>query len=870
MKKIMSKILIIFILFVMLFEVVFSSNYALAVSEEFINGVANLTGGLVSILYWPKRIMIVGLSAVIDMLTAKLAESSGTNYESETLIHLITPFDIFFNKYKLLDVNFFDIDGVEEGSIPYTMRVTISGWFYVMRTIAASILLIILIYVGIRMAISTVAEEKAKYKKMLFDWVCSLALIFVLQYIAIFTIYTNNAIVNALRSMLTDTAVEDTLTSTIVDIATEAIAGVGIPSMAAVLVTVFIVFQTIAFLIAYINRMLKVGFLIMISPLISITYSIDKMGDGKAQALNKWLAEFIFTILIQPFHCLTYIAFVRTAFSLITSPDVGLFSAFSDIADLVKDQTYNELVNAVLAVLCLKFINDGEKVVRKIFGFQDDNSGTSLAAGMAVGMLAVKNIKKAGNTARKGMNYAKNTASNLKAAYGKDMKGIRERNPKLDKAMNKLENFGDKTSTAINSGISKAGKALKIDEGMKKLGEIQNSVKNSGFGKFAGKTISKAKTIDEKLKGPKIREFIKSKNSVASAIGIMSAAMMYSSGSSGAMEALGMGSAVNDAASEFFASSASTLGDAAAKEQQKADDIERAALQDEVDNLGKPGDKDTDYTSALRQYDKANGHDQAAEAARAEAMKAKESMNKDASKEELAKAQKLYDEKMNEYYIESEKAKRAREEAAKLDPSGAAEADYNSGRYTQDEDGKSISFDEGLEKERTKAQTSLRDFNSFDQKMLRYHKRARGHQKSELLQKKNEIMQKLAKIKLAQKNDGDSNVNNTLTTEDMDSIERTAELLTKNIEMGVLQNGFSQERQAGLVRSSLGLDSEASGSMMQELYAATSQYESMQRDNRIAEQHELYRSVGGKDETLIDRELRRNSRHGTKTRSSNN
>ena len=107
----------------MLFEVVFSSNYALAVSEEFINGITNLTGGLVSILYWPKRIMIVGLSAVIDMLTAKLAESSGTNYDSTGVISLITPFDIFFNKYKLLDVNFFDIDGVEEGSIPHTMRI---------------------------------------------------------------------------------------------------------------------------------------------------------------------------------------------------------------------------------------------------------------------------------------------------------------------------------------------------------------------------------------------------------------------------------------------------------------------------------------------------------------------------------------------------------------------------------------------------------------------------------------------------------------------------------------------------------------------------------------------------------------------------
>ena len=410
MKKIMSKILIIFILFVMMFEVIFSPNYALAISEETINLISNLAGGLVSILFWPKRIMVVGLSFVVDTLTSKFAETAGTNYDYGTGFNVITPFDIFFNRYKLLDVNVFDIDGAE--GLVKDIRSSIAFWYYCMRTIAAMILLVVLVYVGIRMALSTVAEDKAKYKKMLFDWACSLALIFVLQYIAVFTIYCNNAIVNVLRSMLEgDTGVEAGLTEMIFDIGMKGVFGVGIPSIAAVLVFVFIVFQTIAFLIAYINRMIKVAFLVMISPLISITYSIDKMGDGKAQALNKWLSEFIFTILIQPFHCLTYIAFVRTAFSLITNVDVTPLQAFTDIAALVSDPEYNELVNGVLAILCLKFINDGEKIVRKIFGFQDDNSGTSLAAGMAVGLLAVKNMKKAGQAASKGINMPKGTSA---------------------------------------------------------------------------------------------------------------------------------------------------------------------------------------------------------------------------------------------------------------------------------------------------------------------------------------------------------------------------------------------------------------------------------------------------------------------------
>ena len=59
-----------------------------------------------------------------------------------------------------------------------------------------------------------------------------------------------------------------------------------------------LVFQTLGLVISYINRMIKIAFLIIISPLISITYSIDKIGDGKSQALDTWLKEFVYTVLM--------------------------------------------------------------------------------------------------------------------------------------------------------------------------------------------------------------------------------------------------------------------------------------------------------------------------------------------------------------------------------------------------------------------------------------------------------------------------------------------------------------------------------------------------------------------------------------------
>ena len=74
------------------------------------------------------------------------------------------------------------------------LREQISIWYVAIRNLAAIILGIMVLYVGIRMAISSVAEEKARYKKMLGDWVVSLVLLFVLHYIMIFIININDSL----------------------------------------------------------------------------------------------------------------------------------------------------------------------------------------------------------------------------------------------------------------------------------------------------------------------------------------------------------------------------------------------------------------------------------------------------------------------------------------------------------------------------------------------------------------------------------------------------------------------------------------------------------------------------------------------------
>ena len=64
-------------------------------------------------------------------------------------------------------------------------------WFSAILNIEIVLSMSVLLYIGIRMLLSTVAQDKAKYKQMLIDWVVSLCLLFFMHYIMAFSVYSN-------------------------------------------------------------------------------------------------------------------------------------------------------------------------------------------------------------------------------------------------------------------------------------------------------------------------------------------------------------------------------------------------------------------------------------------------------------------------------------------------------------------------------------------------------------------------------------------------------------------------------------------------------------------------------------------------------
>ena len=82
---------------------------------------------------------------------------------------------------NLLDANFFDFSNTT--SEMHTVKEQVAKWYFILRNIAIGLSLLVLIYVGIRMAISAIAEEKARYKSMIKDWVIGFVLLFTLHFL---------------------------------------------------------------------------------------------------------------------------------------------------------------------------------------------------------------------------------------------------------------------------------------------------------------------------------------------------------------------------------------------------------------------------------------------------------------------------------------------------------------------------------------------------------------------------------------------------------------------------------------------------------------------------------------------------------------
>lgn len=304
-----------------------------------------------------------------------------------------SPEQIFSGQVPGLDINFInpnkyvDGDGNSVDSAAKTLQPIIAQWYVALRNLAIVGLMCVLVYVGIRILLSSTAADKAKYKQLFTDWLIALCLLFFLHYIMSFTLTMVDAINDSLNADPTGNIIVQVDDGT--TFKTNLIGLVRFktqyadffPRLQYLIVYLFLVGYTVMFTWTYLKRLLNMAFLTIIAPLVALTYPIDKISDGQAQAFNSWLKEFVYNALLQPFHYIIYIVLIGSAESLVQK-------------------------NFIYALAALGFIMAAEKILRNIFGFNKAGAGTVGAlGGFTGGALAAQllnSAKSAGKAAKGG------------------------------------------------------------------------------------------------------------------------------------------------------------------------------------------------------------------------------------------------------------------------------------------------------------------------------------------------------------------------------------------------------------------------------------------------------------------------------------
>lgn len=292
-----------------------------------------------------------------------------------------TPEAIFSNKVPALDVNFINpsVQGNDERNVAVKLQPVIASWYVAIRTMSIVGLLSVLVYLGIRMLLSSLAADRAKYKQMLFDWVVAICLVFALHYIMSFALTMAETVTAMISS---DAEGMFTVNATKLDGVGTSTYGITFGSnlmsyvrfmiqagdlnvkIAFFALYIMLVIYSVRFTWVYLKRVVNMAFLTLIAPMVALTYPIDKVSDGKAQAFNMWMKEFTYNALIQPLHLLLYVVLLGSAVQL--------------AAD-----------NPIYAIVCLGFIIAAEKLMKSMFGFGKASGGTLGSLAGAAGVTAI-------------------------------------------------------------------------------------------------------------------------------------------------------------------------------------------------------------------------------------------------------------------------------------------------------------------------------------------------------------------------------------------------------------------------------------------------------------------------------------------------
>lgn len=363
---------------------------------------------------------------------------------------------ILFDQYSRVQLTFFKKDfkyynNAGSNPNPWLSGATepLSRIFTLFRNIALVVYMIILVYLGIRVMLFSTAERQSKYKEVLVDWVKGIAILFLFPYVIRYTITLNHGLVTyiqeksvgfldepavienvngSLASASTNTEIKTSNSSYMTEMYEQSKKGWLAPTIC----WFIMLMQVFQFLLVYIKRLITVIFLIAIFPLVSISYALDKIADGKSQAFNSWCKEFILQVFIQSFHAINYVLVMGV------------------ICNLAPE-------NWILKIIGISYVTKGGDIIKSMFAQVNGTKGggpLEVARTLAATKVAIGSVK----SLRK---FASATVGS-KSVLGKGMGLIGSaRDANIERAYTKSERKRNEAFRANQYSFSPAGTAVR-------------------------------------------------------------------------------------------------------------------------------------------------------------------------------------------------------------------------------------------------------------------------------------------------------------------------------------------------------------------------------------------------------------------------
>ncbi|MBO5178768.1 MAG: hypothetical protein J6B87_00250 [Clostridia bacterium] len=360
----------------------YESQSNLGVKQVHIGGEKELTlfERLEYLLSFPVRNMANGIIIMTNWAVGKIDDNTQMTVSIDSIV---------FDNYPLTQLSLFTKNGQKPSKFIEEFVDVINRWYSNFTLIAIVVYLIILLYMGIRIALNSTAAKQAIYKELFMHWVTGLVILFTFPTVIRYAIKINTAFVDMIEQSISGDKIDNSIVigeyidpdqnsqiSTKEETSEEAHNMELNPfsqnddgymavmarrahvtkRLSYAFIYLIMAFQLLIIVIMYYKRLFMVVFLLVLFPLVMIAHVLEKVADIKTGgAFAKWTKEILITIFVQSIHAIIY------SFSISTVISAG-----------------NAKNDWILMLVGVTFLFNGEAILKKILG-QSSEATPSLA-----------------------------------------------------------------------------------------------------------------------------------------------------------------------------------------------------------------------------------------------------------------------------------------------------------------------------------------------------------------------------------------------------------------------------------------------------------------------------------------------------------